>query len=316
MSRKASEFGKIAALGNAGLGAIGQTDRGVALAAGYEFDGADNSWRADLGTTPLGFTEQTVVGGFRYRGGSGRLVRLRRRLAAGRDQFADLLRRRHGPRHRRDLGRRGAQRHPPALRAGHRPRERVRRRGRRALHRPQRGDQPRVHGPHRLRPARLRPARPARDQRAGAELLALQRQPALLLVRPWRLLQPAALPLVRHPARLDRRYARWSWRLQGSAGWSFTYEDDAPYFPTRPDLQQLAGNPIYTGGSGGGFSYTLGATVEYTFAPHWVAGAGFQIDRSRDYAPNRAMVWLRYLFDRRRDPVPFPPNPVRPYSAY
>jgi hypothetical protein len=47
-----------------------------------------------------------------------------------------------------------------------------------------------------------------------------------------------------------------------------------------------------------------------------VAGAGFQIDRSRDYAPNRAMVWLRYLFDRRRDPVPFPPNPVRPYSAY
>ena len=39
------EFGKIPALGNAGLGNIGQTDKGVALAAGYEYNGAYNSWR-------------------------------------------------------------------------------------------------------------------------------------------------------------------------------------------------------------------------------------------------------------------------------
>lgn len=313
---KASEFGKIAALGNTGLGTIGQTDRGVALAAGYEFDGADNSWRADLGTTPLGFTEQTVVGGFRYRadlGVSSASVDVSRRAVTSSlisyggatdpvtgETWGGVVRNGIHLRYARDIGRVSVFGDVGAgLYTGHNVV---------------------TNREFTVRTGFDLPVYAQRDQRVTSGLV----------LNYWRYSDNQRFYSFGHggyyspqrylsfgiPLDWTGRYARWSWRLQGSAGWSFTYEDDAPYFPTRPDLQQLAGNPIYTGGSGGGFSYTLGATVEYTFAPHWVAGAGFQIDRSRDYAPNRAMVWLRYLFDRRRDPVPFPPNPVRPYSAY
>jgi hypothetical protein len=121
------------------------------------------------------------------------------------------------------------------------------------------------------------------------------------------------------------RRGRWSWELQGSVGSSRTDEDVAPYYPTRPDLQRLAaarmaaadlGSPYFGGGSGGGFSYTLAGALEYRATPFWVLGARFQIDRSHDYAPNVGMLYLRRYFEPREGPVPFPPNPVKPYSAY
>ena len=52
------------------------------------------------------------------------------------------------------------------------------------------------------------------------------------------------------------------------------------------------------------------------FAPQWIAGLRVQIDRSHDYAPNRAVAYLRYFFDRQKGQVALSPTPVRPYSAY
>jgi len=121
------------------------------------------------------------------------------------------------------------------------------------------------------------------------------------------------------------RYKRWAWEVEASLGNSSTREDDAPYFPTRPDLQQQAvarmaaadlGTPYFGTGSGGGFSYTVAAALEYRLTPHWVIGSRFKLDRSRDYAPNLGTIYLRYFFDRQRLPVPYPPDPVKPYSAY
>lgn len=311
-----SEFGKIAALGNAGLGRIDQTDRGVALAAGYEYDGANQSWRADLGTTPLGFTEQTVVGGFRYRadlGVASASVDVSRRAVTSSlvsyagatdpvtgETWGGVVRNGIHLRYARDVGRLNLFADVGAgLYTGHNV------------------------VTNREFTVRTGVDVPVYTQRN-------HRVTSGLVLNYWRYSDNQRFYTFGHggyyspqryfsfgvPLDWTGRYAKWSWRLQGSAGWSFTYEDAVAFYPTRPDLQAQAGNPVYGGGSGGGFSYTLGATLEYTFAPHWVAGAGFQIDRSRDYAPNRAMVWLRYLFDRRQDPVPFPPNPVRPYSVY
>lgn len=309
-------FGKIPALGNAGLGAIGQSDKGVALAAGYEFDGAYNSWRADIGTTPLGFLEQTVVGGFRYRADLGVqsvTVDISRRAqtsslisyAGARDPvtgetWGGIVRNGVHLRYARDVGRIGLFADVGA-----------------GLYT---GENVKTNREVTVRTGFDVPVYTQRDQRVSSGLV----------VNYWHYSDNQRFYTFGHggyyspqryvsfgiPLDWTGRYAKWSWRFLGSAGWSFTYEDAAPYFPTRPDLQALSGNATYGGGSGGGFSYTLGATVEYTFAPHWVVGAGFSIDRSRDYAPNRAMAWLRYLFDKRELPVPFPPTPVRPYSAY
>nr|WP_315597467.1 cellulose synthase subunit BcsC-related outer membrane protein [uncultured Cupriavidus sp.] len=309
-------FGKIPALGNAGLGAIGQTDKGVALAAGYEFNGAYNSWRADIGTTPLGFLETTVVGGLRYRADLGVqsvTVDISRRAqtsslisyAGARDPvtgetWGGIVRNGVHLRYARDVGRVGL-----FADVGY------------GLYT---GDNVKTNREVTVRTGFDVPVYTQRDQRVSSGLV----------VNYWHYSDNQRFYTFGHggyyspqryvsfgiPLDWTGRYAKWSWRFLGSAGWSFTYENDAPYFPTRPDLQALSGNATYGGGSGGGFSYTLGATVEYTFAPHWVVGAGFSIDRSRDYAPNRAMAWLRYLFDKRQMPVPFPPTPVRPYSAY
>jgi len=310
------EFGKIPALGNAGLGNIGENDKGVALAAGYEYDGAYNSWRADIGTTPLGFLESTVVGGFRYRadlGAQAVTVDISRRAqtsslisyAGARDPvtgetWGGIVRNGVHVRYARDVGRVGL-----FADVGY------------GLYT---GDNVKTNREVTVRTGFDVPVYTQRDQRVTSGLV----------VNYWHYSENQRFYTFGHggyyspqryvsfgiPLDWTGRYAKWSWRFIGSAGWSFTYEDEAPFFPTRPDLQALSGDAKYGGGSGGGFSYTLGATVEYTFAPHWVVGAGFSIDRSRDYAPNRAMAWLRYLFDKRQMPVPFPPTPVRPYSAY
>ncbi|MFP3741304.1 cellulose synthase subunit BcsC-related outer membrane protein, partial [Burkholderia sp. SIMBA_019] len=63
------------------------------------------------------------------------------------------------------------------------------------------------------------------------------------------------------------RWGKLSWEIDGSVGVSFTNEDRSPYFPTRPDLQALAGDPFFGGGSGGGFSYTAEAALEYRVTP-------------------------------------------------
>ncbi|WP_137927858.1 cellulose synthase subunit BcsC-related outer membrane protein [Cupriavidus sp. 2SB] len=310
------EFGKIPALGNAGLGNIGENDKGVALAAGYEYDGAYNSWRADIGTTPLGFLESTVVGGFRYRadlGAQAVTVDISRRAqtsslisyAGARDPvtgetWGGIVRNGVHVRYARDVGRVGL-----FADVGY------------GLYT---GDNVKTNREVTVRTGFDVPVYTQRDQHVTSGLV----------VNYWHYSENQRFYTFGHggyyspqryvsfgiPLDWTGRYAKWSWRFIGSAGWSFTYEDEAPFFPTRPDLQALSGDAKYGGGSGGGFSYTLGATVEYTFAPHWVVGAGFSIDRSRDYAPNRAMAWLRYLFDKRQMPVPFPPTPVRPYSAY
>ncbi|SDC84979.1 Tfp pilus assembly protein PilF [Cupriavidus sp. YR651] len=312
----ASEFGKIAALGNAGLSPSQQHDRGVALAAGYEYDGAYNSWRADVGTTPLGFTEQTVVGGIRYRaelGPASASVDVSRRAVTSSlisyagatdpvtgETWGGIVRNGIHLRYARDIGRAGVFADVGAgLYTGHN-----------------------VVTNHEVT------VRTGFDYPVWAQ--RNQRVTSGLVLNYWHYSDNQRFYTFGHggyyspqrylsfgiPLDWTGRRQKLSWRFQGSAGWSFTYEDPAPFYPTRPDLQQLAGNPVHGGGSGGGFSYTLGATIEYTFAPRWVAGAGFQIDRSRDYAPNRAMAWIRYLFDRQQDPVPFPPTPVRPYSTY
>ena len=309
-------FGKIPALGNAGLGPIGQTDKGVALAAGYEYDGAYNSWRADIGTTPLGFTEQNVVGGFRYRadlGVSSFSADISRRAVTSSlisyagavdpvtgEHWGGIVRNGVHLRYARDVGRIGLFADVGA-----------------GLYT---GDNVKTNREITVRTGFDVPVYMARDQRVSSGLVLnywhYSDNQRFYTFGHGGYYSPQRYVSFGIPLDWTGRYHKWSWRFLGSAGWSFTYEDDAPYFPTRPDLQAMSGNAIYKGGSGGGFSYTLGATIEYTLAPHWVVGAAFSIDRSRDYAPNRAMAWLRYLFDKRKDPVPYPPAPVRPYSTY
>lgn len=314
--RVASHYGKIGALGNAGVGRVDQTDSGVALAAGYEHNGAYSSWRADLGSTPLGFTEETLVGGLRYRADLGPAslnVDVSRRAvtsslvsyAGARDPvtgetWGGVVRNGFRVHYAHDIGPATVSADLGAgLYTGHNVETNREFTARAAIEIPvfKRPNQQVTSG------LTLNYWHYAENQRyytfGHGGYYSPQRYVSLSLPLDW-----------------TGRRGEWSWRLQGSAGWSSTREDAVPYYPTRPDLQQRAGNPFYTGGTGGGFSYTIGGVVEYRLDRQWFIGAGFQIDRSHDYAPNRAMAWLRYLFERQPGPVSFPPDPVRPYSTY
>ncbi|GAB3104904.1 cellulose biosynthesis protein BcsC [Cupriavidus yeoncheonensis] len=320
------DFGKIRALGNNGLGQIGQSDRGVALAAGYEFNGAYNSWRADIGTTPLGFTLQTVVGGFRYRaemGPASATVDLSRRAVTSSlvsyagatdprhvdaqtgavtpsESWGNVVRNGIHARYARDVGRFGLF---ADLGYG-----------------VYTGTNVLTNQEFTVRTGFDVPVFVRRDQRITSGLV----------LNYWRYSENERFYTFGHggyyspqrylsfliPLDWTGRRGLLSWRLRGSVGMSSTYEKNMDIYPTRPDLQAMVGGAQYQGGSGGGFSYTAGGIVEYRFAPQWVAGAGFDIDRSRDYAPNRAFAYVRYFFERQQGLVPYPPTPVRPYSTY
>ncbi|RDI99562.1 tetratricopeptide repeat protein [Dyella solisilvae] len=319
------EFGQIAALGNAGLPSIDQTDRGVALAAGYDFNGAANSWRADIGTSPVGFTVTNVLGGFQYRHDffdSSLSLDVSRRpitsslvsYAGARDPISGetwggVVRSGASVRGAKDIwnitvfasvgygletGRNTEDNHDFKIRTGF--------------------DWPAIQRP---------------DQRFTTGLVLnywhYDNNQHFYTFGNGGYYSPQKYVSLSIPLDWTGRHGRWSWELEGSVGESRTREDDAPYFPTRPDLQQAAvvrlaaadlGAPIFGNGNGGGFSYTVAGALEYRLAPHWVMGTRFKLDRSHDYAPNLGTIYLRYFFDRQRMPVPYPPDPVQPYSTY
>ncbi|MGU7775409.1 cellulose synthase subunit BcsC-related outer membrane protein [Burkholderia sp. MR1-5-21] len=112
-----------------------------------------------------------------------------------------------------------------------------------------------------------------------------------------------------------------SWDLTVTGGISNSYEKDSLYFPTFTDQRaaQEAAGFVYPGSStrGVSFSYGVNGAVEYRVNPHLSVGAQLKIDRSHDYAPSSALVYLRYAFDARAPRTGLvTPTPVRLYSDY
>ncbi len=121
-----------------------------------------------------------------------------------------------------------------------------------------------------------------------------------------------------------RHGSRLSYRLGGSISQSWSHEDRTAYFPNDPDLQAAAEaqqpitgvDPYYAGGPGGGFGYALEAALEYKVDEHLTLGAAANTEQSDFYAPNRATFYLRYSFERDPRPVRMPPAPLEPYLSF
>ncbi|WP_321927098.1 cellulose synthase subunit BcsC-related outer membrane protein [Burkholderia sp. BCC1998] len=112
-----------------------------------------------------------------------------------------------------------------------------------------------------------------------------------------------------------------SWDLTVTGGISNSYEKDSLFYPTFADQRaaQEAAGLVYAGSStrGVSFSYGVNGIVEYRVNPHLSVGAQLHVDRSHDYAPSSALVYLRYAFDARAARGWLvTPTPVRLYSDY
>ena len=127
------------------------------------------------------------------------------------------------------------------------------------------------------------------------------------------------------PVSFGQRFARLSYTVRAAVSASRSSTAAADYFPTRPDLQaqadalapQTGTDAHYGAGTGRGIGRSLSAAFEYQLQPQLFIGGRFEIDRSTDYAPNRALFYFRYNLDRdSARPVVFPPEPLVPVSQY
>ncbi|MFS1978533.1 cellulose synthase subunit BcsC-related outer membrane protein [Vibrio lentus] len=96
----------------------------------------------------------------------------------------------------------------------------------------------------------------------------------------------------------------WSYLLSGSISNSWTQED-APYL-------SLNG----TSESGGGFGSSFQAAVEKRVSKRWYLGALLDLQRSEFYTPNHFMLYAKYTFNDRWQPIEFPPATPILYSDF
>ncbi|MDN0084380.1 cellulose synthase subunit BcsC-related outer membrane protein [Crenobacter sp. SG2305] len=115
------------------------------------------------------------------------------------------------------------------------------------------------------------------------------------------------------PVSYAARNERLSYLLRASVSVSNSREKDELYFPLEA---AGAKNPSFTASEGWGSGASLSGAFEYQMAPLWVLGGSFDLEYSQYYQPSRASLYLRYLFAPSAKPLPFPPEPLQPYSSF
>ncbi|MEO2219270.1 cellulose synthase subunit BcsC-related outer membrane protein [Chromobacterium vaccinii] len=112
------------------------------------------------------------------------------------------------------------------------------------------------------------------------------------------------------------RNERWSWTGRASVSVSSAREAAEPFYPTRPDLQAQAGNPYVSASAGPGWGVSLSGAFEYQMTPRLALGGMLEYQHSQYYQPGRALLYLRYQPDGASLTLPFPVEPLQPYSSF
>jgi hypothetical protein len=114
---------------------------------------------------------------------------------------------------------------------------------------------------------------------------------------------PQNYTAVNVPVDWRARSGDWSWRLGGSVGYAVWSEDRSPVFPNDPALQgalaaRVGQDPriqaFYASQSEAGLIGSVRADVEYAMTPELALGATFRYDRSADWNEGRTGVYVRY----------------------
>lgn len=127
------------------------------------------------------------------------------------------------------------------------------------------------------------------------------------------------------PLDLRGRNNRISYLLRGAVTYAASRERSMPVYPEHPDLQAAAalqltppGNfdsPFYDGGRSDGVGLSGRAAIEYALSRRWFIGAQAEIDRSDYYEPEAYGLYFRREFRPQRYPE-LPPRAPEPYPEY
>ncbi|MDW5377130.1 cellulose synthase complex outer membrane protein BcsC [Halomonas sp. HP20-15] len=292
-----------------------QRDRGVSVALGWY----DETWRMDIGTTPLGFAVEDWVGGLQYSGDAGPLwltaTLSRRPLDDSLLAFAGA----EDPRSGTTWG--GIRATGASLGLGY-----------------DQGGPNGVwsnFGVHHLAGERV-PDNTRVQLMGGVYHKLINEEHRRLSVGLSTLMMhysrelggyslgqggyysPQRYASLSLPVSYTQRTGDWSWQLDAAISQSWTDSDASARYPLGGDA--IAGLPDATatrsGGSGGGFGFSLGGRVERRLADHWIAGLAVNLQQAEDYAPNGFNLSLRYTFGAWQGDLAMPPETLEPYADF
>ncbi|CAG9247312.1 Cellulose synthase operon protein C [Paraburkholderia unamae] len=138
---------------------------------------------------------------------------------------------------------------------------------------------------------------------------------------------PQQYVILNIPVEYAGRSGPFTFDLKGSIGVQHYREDAVSYFPLDAALQASAAsnmnstttatldsNAIYPGQSKTSFAYSLHASGEYQLGPQLAVGALASLGNAYQYREWLAAVYLRYSFSEQSGAQPFPPRaPSSPY---
>jgi hypothetical protein len=129
------------------------------------------------------------------------------------------------------------------------------------------------------------------------------------------------------PVDLAGRAGKLAYRLEGSIGIQSFRENSVAYFPGDSALQAqwetvatanavaaptgVTWKAFYPGQSKTGLGFRLGAEAEYRLAPQWTLGGKVSMDNASNYTQTSGMVYVRYHFDPIYTSVQFPPHTLK-----
>lgn len=114
----------------------------------------------------------------------------------------------------------------------------------------------------------------------------------------------------------------WSVLLDSSVGWSVSQSSrsrDYPLGSMRQKVQSIDDTVAAQrseGSTSRGFSYRLQGLFERRLSDHFVLGGGVSLLQSDEYAPSRALLFLRYNFMPWRGDLALPVEPLTPYADF
>lgn len=126
---------------------------------------------------------------------------------------------------------------------------------------------------------------------------------------------PQAYLAVGVPVTWSKRSDNFTFQLKGSLGVQYFRQDGAAYFPTDNNLQGASGMR-YSSQTKTGLGYGLEGGGEYRFGPRVFIGGALRLNNSNDFREINAGMYVRYTMeDMRSKMMTLPVSPYRsPYS--
>lgn len=120
------------------------------------------------------------------------------------------------------------------------------------------------------------------------------------------------------PIYYRQRTENWSFEFGGTGTWSTATTQNSLLYPL-PELLPTAirnENTVQTGGTSSGLGYSLLFIIERRLSNHFFIGAGLDIQRSRDYTPSNAILYVRHSLNGWKGDLDLPPRPLVPYGDF